>query len=190
MRENNPMFKDIPKSKRLETIKRKYPNWGQFNIGIKRPDLVKRNKVNNPMKNPDIKPKAIQNHSNALKEIYKDINERVKFNRRMFGHQRKRPTKPERIFMNLIIENNLLFEYGGDGSICIGGFFPDFINQKDKLIIEIDGDYWHSLPGIVEKDKRKFKEYERQGYKVLVIKDYELKNLDQTIKKVNKFYLK
>ena len=44
--EHNPMKDKELVEKRKETIKKKYPNWGWFNIGRKRPDLSERNRLN------------------------------------------------------------------------------------------------------------------------------------------------
>ena len=46
MKDSNPMYNEESKQKRLDTIKEKYPNWGNFNKGRKRPDLSEYNKHN------------------------------------------------------------------------------------------------------------------------------------------------
>jgi very-short-patch-repair endonuclease len=58
----------------------------------------------------------------------------------------------------------------------IGQFVPDFYFRDKKLIIEFDGDYWHSLPRIIEKDKRKNKYYKENGYKLIRVKEYDYCN--------------
>lgn len=35
------------------------------------------------------------------------------------------------------------FTFVGDGKVIIGGKNPDFINEKNKKLIEVYGDYWH-----------------------------------------------
>ena len=45
-----------------------------------------------------------------------------------------------------------------------GKFKPDFILHEYKIIIECDGDYWHRLPEVVSRDKRKNAYYKACGY--------------------------
>jgi G:T-mismatch repair DNA endonuclease (very short patch repair protein) len=88
----------------------------------------------------------------------------------------KRPTKPERILIDLIKRNNLPFSYVGNGKIIIEGFNPDFINNNGlKQIIEVNGDYWHNLPKVIKRDERKIGVYKKYGYKTLTIWEDELK---------------
>jgi very-short-patch-repair endonuclease len=61
-------------------------------------------------------------------------------------------------------------KFVGDRSLIIKGFNPDFINKKQKKIIEMFGDYWHNLPDWRKRDKRKLRIYKKLGYKVLIIK--------------------
>lgn len=98
-----------------------------------------------------------------------------------------RPTKPELFLNKLIKENNLPFNYVGNGKIMIGGFNPDFVCNPIKKIIEMNGDYWHNLPENISKDKRKLKTYKRLGYETLVIWSSELKNKEQIINKIKEF---
>ena len=51
------------------------------------------------------------------------------------------------------------------------GFIPDYISRKHKLIIEIDGDYHHTIQAI-KKDKLKDSYYKKAGYTVVRIKAY------------------
>ena len=81
------------------------------------------------------------------------------------------------------------YKFVGDWKFVINGFNPDFINcNGQKKIIELFGDYWHNLPGAVERDKRKLKEYKKYGYKTLVIWEKELKNLMSTTEKIFGFH--
>lgn len=98
-----------------------------------------------------------------------------------------KPNKPEKIMINIIKENNLPFNYVGNGQVIIGGFCPDFLSKNPKYIIEVNGDYWHNLPKAKEKDKRKLKTYSKYGYKTLTIWEHELKNPNQVLNKINNF---
>jgi len=99
-----------------------------------------------------------------------------------------KPNKPEKIMINLIKENNLPFNYVGDGQVIIDGFNPDFLSKNPKQIIELFGDYWHKKrPGILERDKRRLKTYKKYGYETLVIWEHELKNPNLVLNKIKRF---
>jgi very-short-patch-repair endonuclease len=66
--------------------------------------------------------------------------------------------------------------YVGDGKVFIAGFVPDFIHKEEKWIVEVNGDYWHSLSEAREKDRRKRETYEKYGYKVLEVWESEFRS--------------
>ena len=208
MKTDNPMFNKDFVDKRKSTIKEKYPEWGDFNIGIKRPGLRERNLKNNPMKNEEFKQKMISKkkgksykeqygsivganksdkHSKFMKRRWKDEQFRDKQRGLILKSLIKRPNKPEGIVLDLIKKNNLPFNYVGDGKVIIEGFNPDFLSKNPKHIIEVNGDYWHNLPWCIEKDKRKYATYDKLGYKTLIIWEHELKNPDKVVKNIIKF---
>ncbi len=53
---------------------------------------------------------------------------------------------------------------------------PDFILPDRKIIIEVQGAYFHSKPEQVEKDAFKYALFQHQGYRVLTWWDYEIYN--------------
>lgn len=67
--------------------------------------------------------------------------------------------------------SNLGYEL--EKQVKIGSFVPDFFIRNKNLIIEFDGDYWHSLPHMIEKDKRKNKYYKDNGYNLIRVKEYD-----------------
>lgn len=102
-----------------------------------------------------------------------------------------RPTKPEIQLKNIL--KDLLprqYKYVGDGKIIISGFNPDFINKKNKKIIEMYGDYHHNLPKVKQRDLRRKKEYKKEGYQLLIIWQKELKNIKKVKNKILKFATK
>lgn len=101
--------------------------------------------------------------------------------------QHQKPNKPEIVMINLIKENNLPFNYVGDGQIWVGRFNPDFLSKNPKHIIEMFGDYWHNLPNVKARDKKRLKTYSRYGYKTLIIWEQELKDTNQVIDKIKRF---
>lgn len=89
--------------------------------------------------------------------------------------------------LNSICPN--LFSYTGDGSVCVFGYCPDFVDLKNKRIIEANGDYFHTLPGAIEHDTKKYLTYQENGYKVLVIWEYDLekKNIEVLKQRILEF---
>lgn len=53
-------------------------------------------------------------------------------------------------------------------------FRPDFVIPDMKIIIEVQGSYWHSQAKTIESDATKFTFYELAGYKVLIWWDYDI----------------
>lgn len=102
----------------------------------------------------------------------------------------RRPTKPEQKVIDIIEKFRFPISYTGNGIKCIGGFCPDFVgNNGSKKIIEINGDYWHKLPNIIAKDKRKLETYSKYGFNTLVLWESELNNLSeqQIVDKMRRF---
>jgi very-short-patch-repair endonuclease len=96
-----------------------------------------------------------------------------------------RPTRPEKIVNQICKLNALPFNYVGDGSFVIEGFNPDFVNKKDKKIIEVNGDYWHSLQENKERDIKKKITLTKLGYKILFLKELQIyKNPQKIVEKL------
>ena len=96
------------------------------------------------------------------------------------------PNKPERKLNKLLQELfHRQYKFVGDGRVVIDGLCPDFINiNGQKKIIELYGDYWHSLPERKKVDARRIKAYAKFGYKTLVVWEHELKDLDTLREKI------
>ena len=92
-----------------------------------------------------------------------------------------KPTKPEMHlsrFLNEKFPNE--YRYVGDGNFWIERFNPDFINcNGKKIIIELFGDYWHSLVNATVRDKERIATYQKYGYQTLIIHEKELKNTEK-----------
>lgn len=112
------------------------------------------------------------NFEKAVKTLQTETNrERMRLSRR---NQRmpKFKTKPEKMFLKICEENNLPFTYTGDGKVWIGNRNPDFLDEKNKNIVEIFGVYWHSIQkGISQEEaERKIKQhYRKYGYTCTVL---------------------
>jgi very-short-patch-repair endonuclease len=86
-----------------------------------------------------------------------------------------RPTQLEKV-MNDLLQSFFPGDwvYVGNGKVTVEGFIPDFVHKEEKWIIEVNGDYWHSLPENKKRDKVKTKVYAENGYKVLEIWETEV----------------
>jgi len=102
----------------------------------------------------------------------------------MFEGMKISPNKPEKCLIKLLPKT---YKFVGDGKLIIGGLCPDFVNKDNNKIIELYGDYWHKRPEVIERDKRRIKTYKKYGYKMLVIWEHELKNLNKVKNKIKEF---
>lgn len=108
---------------------------------------------------------------------------------------RKSPNGLEKQF-NELLQSNFPneYKYVGNGEVMIGSKFPDFINiNKQKKVILLNGTYWHTKRkgwenlSKEEIEKREKEPYEKFGFKVLHIWDYQLKRPKNVIKLVKEF---
>jgi very-short-patch-repair endonuclease len=79
---------------------------------------------------------------------------------------RKSGTDIEIKIWNLLRELNIKFKSNSK----LGFFVPDILIENKKLIIECDGDYWHSSPESIKRLKYRDKEFKKLGYSVLHLK--------------------
>jgi very-short-patch-repair endonuclease/endogenous inhibitor of DNA gyrase (YacG/DUF329 family) len=102
--------------------------------------------------------------------LWQDPEFRAEFIKKIVEAREVRPTRLEKV-MNDLLQSSFPGEwvYVGDGKMTVEGFIPDFVHKEKKWIIEVFGDYWHSLPENRKRDKVKAKVYAKNGYKVLEI---------------------
>lgn len=53
---------------------------------------------------------------------------------------------------------------------------PDMIFPEKKVVIQCDGDYWHNLPEMIEKDRRQDKVLRENGWQVLRFWEHDINN--------------
>jgi len=98
-----------------------------------------------------------------------------------------RPTHLENKVIQLLQEMNLVgWKYTGDFSFWIGGKNPDFVNEEQKKIIEVNGHpgYYH----FQDETEKKVKFFKKHGYDTLVIWENELyRKLKLVQKKIELF---
>lgn len=80
-----------------------------------------------------------------------------------------------------------VWEFVGDGTKVIYRYCPDFINEKDKLILEFFGGYWHNRTGEKERDAKRIEAFSRYGYETIVIWENELKDIEAVKNKIRNF---
>lgn len=86
------------------------------------------------------------------------------------------------------------FEFAGTYPTVEGKWKPDFIDENNKLIIELFGDYWHSEQkrGITVEQhvQERVDLFESHGYKTLIIWENDLKNWVKVKSKILSFVKK
>jgi len=88
-----------------------------------------------------------------IRELFQNPEWKEKQIRKVHEAQNFCISAPERLFEKLMNENGYypISQY----SEGMAGFMIDFAFPEIKLAIEIDGEYWHSLPNAQKRDKRK-----------------------------------
>ena len=96
-----------------------------------------------------------------------------------------KPTVPERkLFeiLNAIYPNE--YRYTGNWEIIIGRMCPDFTNVNGrKEVIELYGDYWHRG----ENPQTRIDKFAEFGFKCLIIWQYELKEREKVIQRIQQW---
>jgi len=87
--------------------------------------------------------------------------------------------------IQLIIKYSMTFRYVGNSKFWIQGknrwYNPDFIDEENKIIIEVFGNYWHGSEKAKIADKERIETYKNKGYLPIIIWEHELKNTDENI---------
>ncbi len=110
-----------------------------------------------------------------------------KFQKKFWESCARHPNNLEVSMIYLLKEIDLEnFEFVGDfrEDGWVGGYNPDFLNKKDKKIIETNGSFWHKN---LNKVKDRIKTFKDCGYETLIIWDKEFKNLPKLTSKIKRF---
>lgn len=91
--------------------------------------------------------------------------------RKVLEAQNYRETTIERIVQDWLDEWKI--EYAPQYQV--GRVFIDIALPQYKVAIECDGDYWHSRPEQIEKDKRKDKFLNMKGWYVVRLKESDIR---------------
>ncbi len=89
---------------------------------------------------------------------------------------RKRPTSYEKKISEICIENHLPFVYTGNGTFLIGYKNPDFVNQKDKIVIEVYYSWFkiRDYGSCENYEKKRRKYFVKYGWNTIFIRDDEI----------------
>ncbi len=151
-------------------------------------DIIKRRNrflEDNPMKHKDIAKKfslskigsTTSSKGKSLKEIYGDKSDKVYERLRNNGITTalkgpKSDTLPERLVENYLLFNDILYVKQFRYKLGV----VDFWLPEDNIILEVDGDYWHSRPEVKRRDYLQTKYFKSQGYEVFRLKELDIKN--------------
>jgi len=85
----------------------------------------------------------------------------------------KKPTSIEKKVYDELVSREIIFEKQKliDGRFLVDAYIPSL-----NLVIEADGDYWHSLPRTKRNDFIKNKYLKTNGYKILRLSETEINN--------------
>lgn len=114
-----------------------------------------------------------------MSEISKHLWKNSDFVKKQIEARHTLPNNLEKEFIELL-EKKLPGEYSYNGKcdlgILVDGKVPDFVcTTGRKKVIEIFGNYWHTLPGKMLENETK-QHYENNGYECLIIWESDYKN--------------
>ena len=121
-------------------------------------DPEERLKLKEAMNRPDVKAHL----SRVRKELWADPDFRSKQQSVMYQGLES-PTKIEVAMDTIFRARGLKF----DREFQIGGYRVDFAFPDCRLVVECDGEYWHSLPGAVGRDVKRDLDLEDLGWSVI-----------------------
>ena len=113
-------------------------------------------------------------------EKWKDKEYRNNQLKRIFEGLNLRPTSYEKKISELCIENNLPFIYTGDGTFLIGHKNPDFVNELNRIVIEVYHTYFkeRDFGSCEEYEKQRGEYFAKYGWNTIFIRTNEIENKD------------
>lgn len=91
-------------------------------------------------------------------------------------------TLPEKMVYAALSEQRIPFVYQAWHRAVLPSFGfdkwyrPDFLIPGAKIILEVQGFYWHSQPDQIESDAFKFAVFQQLGYKILAWWDFDIQS--------------
>lgn len=99
----------------------------------------------------------------------------------------------EKMVMAELVRRNVFFIYRAQEN-TIGGFVDpkweaDFLLPHHKIWIEVQGSYWHSLPGQIEQDALRYAALEMAGWKPVFLWEFDIRErLPDKLNEIGVFY--
>jgi very-short-patch-repair endonuclease len=175
-RNHERLCKNNPK--RQESSFKKYNEEGAWNKGLTKEtdERVRNNSLSVSKAMKGIMPKfewsetLRKEQSERKKKLYFEFPE--KHPNRKVAHNRNKMTYPEKIAFDWFTRRNYDFQHNKK----IDRFYPDFV--IDKIIVEIDGEYWHDE----DSDKKRDLILSGLGYTIYRIKTKE--NIENRLEEI------
>jgi len=122
----------------------------------------------------------IRTDSESLKAKWKNPDFAEKTIKAVLKGLMVRPTSYENKISELCIKNKLPFIYTGDGRFLIGYKNPDFINKKEKIVIEVYHDYFKikEFGSCDNYEKQRYKYFAERGWKTIFIRTKDIMSKD------------
>jgi len=129
-----------------------------------------------PMKDKKQSKYAIEKLKEIMKKNWNNKDYKEKQIKAILEGLLKRPTSFEKKISELCIENSLPFVYTGDGRFLINFKNPDFVNHRDKVVIEVFYSWFKIRDyGSIENYKDYCrKKYNPKGWRVIFIDENEV----------------
>lgn len=138
--------------KRFGQLAKEHPEWGRLG-GItthkKHPNLARRMGIISNLKHPHMA------RERGLKSTEVQT-------------QKGFVSKPEKIMRRLLPTDFIHGKRLGNVGV------PDFHSPERKIVVEVDGVYWHSKPEIIKRDKSKTAYWQKMGYQIFRITDLDV----------------
>lgn len=136
---------------------------------------------------------AIERMRVSAIERWQDFEYREKQIKAVIKGSMIKPNRAEKRLYKLLqklFSNEYLLNVKAD--MIIGGKVPDFVNVNgQKKLIEMFGDYWHSIEKTgktkEEEENQRIKHFAKYGYQTLIIWEHELEDLEKVISKILSF---
>ena len=133
-----------------------------WNRNLSQTESVKE-KISNKLKGRKISEKVIENMKKGQQTRWNNIEEKSRMMKILSKSWKKKDTKIERLIQKELENKGITFLRNQ----CFFGTIPDFYVPDKKIAIYCDGKYWHSIPKVVERDKKYTEILKSNGYNVI-----------------------
>ena len=189
--ENNPSKRLKVRRKLSKIMMGRKITWAD-KISATKKKLYSEGKLVSPMKGKHLSEEAKEQIRKKAIKNWKD----PEFRKKMYEGMNNHPNPSEKRLIDIIENFNFPFKFVGDYRLLIGKLNPDFIDERNKRIIELFGEPFHKPNGrfFTGKDtateKGRIKYFRNYGYKCLIIWYEELKNTKLVVQKIKDFIMR